>query len=267
MTGKQPETTDGDRPRVVPGGTVQHGTGVQSTRAFPSEGYPHNLDPFVLFEQFHIQPDDGFPTHPHRGFEIVSYMLEGGMEHADSTGAEHVARPGDAMRITAGSGIRHSEMPADDAYCTGLQLWVNLPRDRKDAEAEYVDADADELPTEEHDGATVTTVLGEGSPLSLVTPMEYLDAEIAGTWTWDVPDDWAGFAYVVSGTGTVAPADAPDDREHLEPGDALPAPDGGAFTFRASEDGDAETAETLRVVVVSGEPHDQPIRQRGPFVE
>ncbi|MBO4249611.1 pirin family protein, partial [Halomicrobium sp. IBSBa] len=126
-------------------------------------------------EQFYIDPDTGFPMHPHRGFEIVSYMIEGGMEHEDSLGVANTAYENDAMRITTGSGIRHSEFPADGQACTGLQLWVNLPQAVKDADPDYVDATADMLPTEEQDGATVTTVVGEGSPISLYTPMEYLD--------------------------------------------------------------------------------------------
>ena len=175
--------------RVRAGQPVQHGTGVHSNRAFPTNAYPSNLDPFVLFERFYIDPDQGFPMHPHRGFEIVSYMLDGGMEHEDSLGVTNTAEAGEAMRITAGEGIRHSEFPAGGAACTGLQLWVNLPREAKGVDPDYEDASAAELPTERLDGATVTTVVGDGSPISLRTPMEYLDVAVAGAdadpWTWN----------------------------------------------------------------------------------
>jgi len=234
----------------IPGETVRHGTGVNSNRAFPTDGYPRNLDPFVLFERFYIEPDDGFPTHPHRGFEIVSYMLDGGMEHGDSLGVTHTAYPGDAMRITTGGGIEHSEMPADGAGCNGLQLWVNLPREKKEIEADYADADAAALPTADVDGATITTVVGEGSPLSLHTPMEYLDVRVDGTWEWTTPEGWAGFLYGVEGEGTV-------DGEAFEKGDVLPATDAGGVTVEGEE---------FRLVAVAGEPHDEPINQRGPFV-
>jgi redox-sensitive bicupin YhaK (pirin superfamily) len=110
-------------------------------------------------------------------------MIEGGMDHEDSLGVEHTAYENDATRITTGSGIRHSEFPADGAACNGLGLWVNLPRAEKDADPEYVDATADELPTDERDGATVRTVVGEGSPIELRTPMEYLDVRITDAWT------------------------------------------------------------------------------------
>jgi len=101
------------------GETVRHGTGVNSDRAFPTNGHPDNLDPFVLFERFYIDPDKGFPMHPHKGFEIVSYMIEGGMDHADSLGVEHTARENEAMRITTGSGIRHSSSPPTTRPATG----------------------------------------------------------------------------------------------------------------------------------------------------
>ena len=244
-------TDAAERPEPVSGETVRHGTGVTSNRAFPTNAYPHNIDPFVLFERFYIDSETGFPTHPHRGFEIVSYMLDGGMDHEDSLGVSHTAHEGDAMRITTGSGIRHSEFPADGEACNGLQLWVNLPRDRKDVEANYVDADAADLPTREDGGATVTTVVGEGSPIELETPMEYLDARIDGEWTWTGERGWSGFVYGVSGSGDA-------DGDAFGEGDVLPLVDTPELAFR-SRDG-------LRVVVVTGRPHGEEIRQRGPFV-
>ncbi|MFW5934661.1 MAG: pirin family protein [Halolamina sp.] len=232
------------------GQTVRHGTGVNSTRAFPTDQFPRNLDPFVLFERFYIDPDDGFPTHPHRGFEIVSYMLAGGMDHEDSLGVSHTAYAGDAMQITTGAGIEHSEMPADGAACNGLQLWVNLPGEEKDAEPDYEDAEAAELPTERVDGATVTTVVGEGSPLSTHTSMTYHDVRVNRAWEWPAADGWAGFLFGVAGEGTA-------DGRAFGAGDVWPTTDAGGVTV----EGDG-----LRLVAVAGAPHGDPIRQRGPFV-
>ncbi|UIO98816.1 pirin family protein [Halobaculum sp. CBA1158] len=272
MSGEPPDREDDGSQGVtgvVPGGRVRHGTGVNSTRAFPTESYPHALDPFVLFERFYIDPDQGFPMHPHRGFEIVSYMLDGGMDHEDSLGVAHTAREGDAMRITTGGGIRHSEFPAGDAGCNGLQLWVNLPRDLKEIDADYADADAAALPTTEHDGATVTTVLGEGSPLELHTPVEYRDVRVDDAWTWTVPDGWSGFVFGVAGAGTV-------DGDPLGVGDVLPLPEARAVELVADDGVDGPDATTpttpdddddpFRVVCVAGRPHGEPIRQRGPYV-
>ncbi|WP_135829845.1 pirin family protein [Halorussus halobius] len=234
----------------VPGQTVAHGTGVRSNRAFPTDEYPSSLDPFVLFERFYIDPDEGFPMHPHRGFEIVSYMVEGGMAHEDSLGVSHTATEGEVMHITAGEGVRHSEFPADGAACNGLQLWVNLPRDEKDADPDYEDASAGALPTEKTPGASVTTVVGDGSPIELHTPMEYLDVRVTGEWTWSTPDDWAGFLYGVAGEGVV-------DGHEFGEGDVFPVTDGGSVELRG---------DSFRVVAVSGRPHGEPIRLRGPVV-
>ena len=244
------------------GEAVRHGTGVNSDRAFPTSAYPDNLDPFVLFERFYIDPDRGFPMHPHKGFEIVSYMIEGGMDHADSLGVEHTAREGEAMRITTGNGIRHSEFPADGKACNGLQLWVNLPREEKEADPDYVDAGADELPTADLNGATVTTVVGEGSPIELHTPMEYLDVRVDDAWTWSVPDGWSGFLYGVEGSGAVSGADAGGDANATRDfgaGDVLPNADARDVTVESD-------GGQFRFVAVSGRPHGEPIRQQGPFV-
>jgi redox-sensitive bicupin YhaK (pirin superfamily) len=238
-------------PGPVSGEMVRHGTGVNSNRAFPTGAYPASIDPFVLFERFYIDADTGFPMHPHRGFEIVSYMLDGGMDHNDSLGVSQTASEGDVMRITTGRGIRHSEFPAGGRACSGLQLWVNLSRADKDVEPEYEDASAEELPTETRDGATVTTVVGDGSPIGLRTAMKYLDVHVEESWVWSLPSGWGGFLYGVSGSGTIE-------------GDRFGVGDVRAVTEARTVD--IETDDELRVVAVSGRPHDEPIRQRGPYV-
>ncbi|MXV64497.1 pirin family protein [Natronorubrum sp. JWXQ-INN-674] len=231
---------------------VTHAGGMRATRAFPTGTHAH-FDPFVLFERFHVAADQGFPSHAHAGFEILTYMLEGGMAHDDSLGHDVTTRAGEAMRITAGDGIRHSEFPADGP-CSGLQLWVNLPRDRKGIEPSYADASSDELPTETGDGVSITTVVGEGAPLDLETPMQYRDVTLSAgaSWTWNRPEDWVGFCYVVSGSGTV-------DGTALEVGQFCTVDADGASVTLSTED-------RCRVVVVDGVPHDEAIHQRGPIV-
>jgi redox-sensitive bicupin YhaK (pirin superfamily) len=251
------DAAEGSRP--LAGERVQHGTGVNSNRAFPTSNYADHLDPFVLFERFYIDPDDGFPMHPHKGFEILSYLIEGGMSHEDSLGVANTAEAGEAMRITTGSGIEHAEFPAHGAACNGLQLWVNLPRADKEVDTDYQDASADELPTREEGGATVTTVVGEGSPLALHTEMEYLDAVVDGSWTWSIPEGWAGFCYGVDGSGTVA-------GEAFAAGDVYPIARATADGEETGREIDIATESGLRVVAVAGRPHGEPIRQRGPFV-
>lgn len=233
---------------------ITHPGGMRGNRVVPTPKRGH-LDPFVVFERFFIAADQGFDTHPHRGFEIVSYMLDGGMAHDDSLGESHTARPGDVMRITTGSGIRHSELPADGAPCNGLQLWVNLPRDRKDADPEFEGVDAGDLPTAERGDATVTTVVGEDSPIELATPMTYLDVSVEGSWTWDPPAGWNGFCYGIDGSGTVEGEDFGTER--------FLALDGIGDGTRI----EVQSADGLRLAAIAGRPHGEPIVQRGPFVE
>jgi redox-sensitive bicupin YhaK (pirin superfamily) len=251
-------STDSQSASVVnplPAADVTHPGGMGARRVFPTDRQNH-LDPFVLFERFFIDSGQGFDTHPHRGFEIVSYMLSGGMAHADSMGEEHVVRPGDTMAITTGGGMTHSELPDDDEPCSGLQLWVNLPREKKDVRPRYQGATGEELPVNETEGATVTTVVGEESPLSLHTELRYRDVRVSESWTWDVPDEWAGFAFVVSGEGTVRGESA--DGEPIGETEYVVVEDGGSVVFEG---------EGLRVAVVDGVPHREPIVQHGPYVE
>lgn len=240
-------TTNGPTPAA----DVTHQGGMRAKRVFPTDRQSH-VDPFVVFERFFIEPSQGFETHPHRGFEIVSYMLEGGMAHADSLGHENTARPGDVMRITTGSGLRHSELPADDASCNGLQLWVNLPRDQKAVAPSYQEAASADLPVEDTGGATVTTVVGDGSPIELRTDVSYLDVAVSDDWTWTVLSEHVGFLFVVSGDGKV-------EDEPISPADYVTV-ESGATVSVSTESG-------VRLVAVSGRPHGEPIRQRGPFVE
>ena len=144
---------------------------------------------------------------------------------------------------------------------------MNLPREEKEADPDYVDASAEKLPTTELDGATVTTVVGEGSPIELYTPMEYLDVHVTDAWTWSIPDEWSGFLYGVEGSGTVSETDAgagadtgTDARREFAAGDVLPNADAHDVTVESDEE------EGLRFVAVSGRPHGEPIRQQGPFV-
>jgi redox-sensitive bicupin YhaK (pirin superfamily) len=148
--------------------------------------------------------------------------------------------------------MEHSELPADGAACSGLQLWVNLPREKKGVAPSYQDATRDDLPTESTDGATVTTVVGEGSPLDLHTPVEYVDVRLSDEWDWVLEAGWNGFLYVVAGEGRV-------DGHSLRDAQSLVVTDGGTRTL--------STSEGLRVAAIAGRPHDEPIRQRGPFVD
>jgi len=146
--------------------------------------------------------------------------------------------------------MEHAELPGPNG-CNGLQLWVNLPRAEKDVESSFQDAASDDLPIRETAGATVTTVVGEGSPLELRTPVEYRVVSVTDGWEWTVPDGWNGFLFVVSGTGRVA-------RTTAEAAEFVVVSDGGSLSV--------STGSRIRVACVAGKPHGEQIQQRGPFV-
>lgn len=234
------------------------GAGARVNRAFPTAGHDH-LDPFVLLDEFFVG-DDGFPEHPHQGFEIITYMLEGAFEHTDTTGASETIRAGGAQRLRVGSGLRHSERPGTSDPDHGLQLWINLPRDGKDTDPHYLDADRDALPVDARDGVTVTTIVGEGSPLDLRADVRYELVEVAAgaTYTWAVNSGWSALLYPIAGTVTIPTGTVAQ----------------GEFASRNGRDQDTGDPATVRVeattdatvAAITGAPFDEPITQRGPVV-
>lgn len=246
---------------------MAEGSGARVNRAFPSAARGH-LDPFVLLDEFFVEGDAGFPEHPHEGFEIVTYMLEGSFEHADSTGAEETIHGGGAQRITAGSGLRHSELPGSDGLNRGLQLWINLPRSAKETDPDYQDAEADELPVAEVDGATVKTVVGEGSPIELHTPMEYLLVSLPASATveWTITEGWNGFGYVTDGAVEISDSPRKSGNAPLEAGEFVVREDTGTRDGMSELTLAIEAEEDSTLALVTGKPHREPITQRGPIV-
>ncbi len=247
--------------RVVAAGEVPEGAGARVRRLMPSPELPH-LDPFVLFDHATVEPPAGFPAHPHRGFEIVTYMLEGAFAHWDDAGHEEIVSAGGSQRITAGRGIVHSEMPAGHGPARGLQLWVNLPRALKDLPPDYQTVPASALPEEARDGARVRHVVGGGSPVALRTAVSYRDVRLAGSFPWRVPAGWSGFAYVVEGA-------------ILEEGSGARVPAGHALVFHGFPEerelvlrpaGGAPGPSAARAALVCARPHGEPIRLWGPYV-
>ena len=235
------------------------GVGATVNRAFPTAGRDH-VDPFVLLDHFAVG-EGGVPEHVHRGFEIVTYMLEGGLAHTDGTGVSKTATAGGAMRMRCGSGLRHAEHPATDDPARGLQLWINLPREDKEVEPDYRDADPGELPVDVRDGLAVTTVVGEDSPLDLRADVRYrvVEADAGSTYEWPVEAGWSALCYVIEGAVTI-PDGTIESRE-------VAVRDGRK---RRSATDDAtipvEATEDATYALVAGHPLDQPITQRGPIV-
>ena len=179
---------------------MPEGKGARVKRAFPTSEVS-KVDPFLLFDEFFVEKPAGFPMHSHSGFEVVTYMLEGAFDHEDSSGVSGRIREGEAQRMVTGGGIKHSEMPGTDGMNHGLQLWTDLPQGLKDAEPEYGKGNAGEIPVREKDGVTVRTIVGEGAPIELNTPVEYLLVEARGgsEFVGSLEEGYNGFLYLISG--------------------------------------------------------------------
>jgi len=236
--------------KIVKALTVPEGDGVVVKRLMPVHGLM-NFDPFVLMDHFDIDAG-GFPDHPHRGFEGMTYMLDGGMQHADNLGNRSIVTGGGVQRFTAGKGIIHSEMPQGRAQ--GIQLWINLPQHLKKLDASYQQVNADEMPVVTKGGVTVRTMVGEGSPTKVQTPVLYLDVslEASSEYQREIPDDFRGYVYVLEG-------DVVLNHESLKTSEA-------AF-FDKAETLNIQANADSRILVCFGQPHGEPIYQHGPFVD
>jgi len=229
---------------------VPEGDGVTVKRLMPVHGM-RNFDPFVLWDHFDISAG-GFPDHPHRGFEAITYMFAGGMQHADNLGNRETVHGGGAQRFTAGRGIVHSEMP--DGHAAGIQLWINLPRKLKGIDPAYQQAQSDEFVVTNFDGGTLKTIVGDGGPVKLKTDVEYLDVSLndGAIYERTIPEGMQGFVYVVKGSVKVNGEHTPE----------------GAAAFLGKEASLSIIANTdSRFTWCFGKPHGEPVLQHGPFVD
>lgn len=262
------------------------GAGVHLHRAFGFTD-PSELDPFLLFDDFRNEnPEDyaqGFPWHPHRGIETITYVLSGTVEHSDSLGNTGTLGAGDIQWMTAGSGILHQEMPAGNAQgqMHGFQLWANLPRDLKMTDPRYQDVKGVEIPEIlEDDGTRVKVVIGSfwgktGPIDGIAADPQYLDIYVpAGVKkTFPVDTYRRSFAYIFEGSGAFSDASAPTGvlLEKEVAGEELNIRDmSGNRTLVRFGTGDEVTVqagpEGLRFLLVSGSPIQEPVAWHGPIV-
>jgi redox-sensitive bicupin YhaK (pirin superfamily) len=256
-----------DLVQVTRGTIASDGDGVRLTRLIGGSDVPM-VDPFLLLDCFGSdQPTDyigGFPDHPHRGFETVTYMLAGRMRHKDSTGTEDVIGPGDVQWMTAGRGLIHSEMPEQaEGLMKGFQLWVNLPAADKMTAPTYRAVSGSEIPVEGiENGGFIKVIAGitDGGTvgsiaIATVAPLFFDVALDEGTvFTQAVPAGHQGFLYVIEGQLTVGPRATVLTEESLGvlgPGDQVVVTAGTAST---------------RFLLVSGRALGEPIARYGPFV-
>lgn len=221
------------------------------------------LDPFLMLDHFRMQAGGpGFPEHPHRGFEILTYIRTGWGSHKDNFGNEATVKAGGLMRLTAGKGMWHGEAGGAPAgqFIDGLQFWVNLKKAQKKIEPSFQHAEDAELPRQAQDSGktTVKVLVGPGSPVSILTPMFYLDVTVkaGGTFKWDIPAEHQGFVYVLDGSATF-PAD------HAQAAAGQVAVLGEGHGIEIKNDG----KEDLVFVIAAGEAHREPVIWNGPFVD
>jgi hypothetical protein len=252
--------------RLVSGQATSDGAGVKLTRVL-TQDLQRRLDPFLMLDAFGSdRPDDyiaGFPDHPHRGFETVTYMIAGRMLHRDSAGHEGLLESGGVQWMTAGRGLIHSEIPQQaQGVMEGFQLWLNLPGRDKMQPPWYRDFKADELPTRvTQEGVTVIAIAGSshglaGAVTRAATEPVFLDLHLpAGSrFEQPLPVDHNAFVYVYRGELRVAGQPVPSRRM------AILANEAGSDGVVLEADVDA------RALLIAGRPIGEPIVQHGPFV-
>ncbi|MEG8064730.1 pirin family protein [Xanthomonas hortorum pv. gardneri] len=254
--------------RTIRGMPTSDGAGVKLTRVIGTQQLP-DLDPFLMLDEFGTDKSEdylaGFPSHPHRGFETVTYMLDGRMRHKDNHGNEGLLTPGSVQWMTAGRGLIHSEMPEQESgRMRGFQLWVNLPARDKMTEPKYQEYAPESSPiAHPAPGVTVKGIAGtvgevRGPIVQPATDPLYLDIALAPNVSWDyvLPSGHNAFAYAFEGALTVGEGDASR---------ALPAQElavlggGGRLTLHAG-------AEGAQRILVAGRPLNEPVMRHGPFV-
>ena len=252
--------------RLVQGQATSDGAGVKLIRVL-TQNLQRRLDPFLMLDAFGTDnPGDyigGFPSHPHRGFETITYMLQGRMRHRDSAGNVGLLVPGSVQWMTAGRGVIHSEMPEqEDGAMEGFQLWLNLPAHSKMRDPWYRDIGADEVPRWQGDGVAVRIIAGHshgvaGAMQRDTTEPLYLDVHLQPGARFDqlLPATHNAFVYVYR--GELAIADTVVRRQRMAILANTPGSDGTVLNAGA---------EGARAILVAGAPLNEPIAQHGPFV-
>lgn len=254
--------------RIVRGQAVSDGAGVKLNRIIGQRDFDM-LDPFLMLDEFRSDRAGdylaGFPDHPHRGFETVTYMLAGRMRHADNQGNQGLLGPGSVQWMTAGRGIVHSEMPEqEDGLMWGFQLWVNLPAREKMTAPRYQDIAAESIPeVEAAAGVSLRVIAGRfgdvcGPVTGIATDPLYLDLSLAAGKSIDVPlaAGHNAFAYVHEGSVTLGPS---SQTRLVERGELAVLDLGDHVHVSAGPAGG-------RLILVAGKPLAEPVAKHGPFV-
>lgn len=253
--------------KLAKGMAVSDGAGVRLKRSIGAA--VDNVDPFLMLDEFKSDSADdyiaGFPDHPHRGFETVTYMLAGSMEHSDHKGNKGLLEAGSIQWMTAGRGIVHSEMPKqDNGLMWGFQLWINLPAKDKMCEPRYQDIPPSAVPVVNQDGVTIKVLAGTvggvtGPVQGVVTNPTYLDVTIpaSGSYTHTLPKEHNAFVYVFEGEGEFG-----SSRKSIPTGSIGVFGEGDHIEAHAKEG----ATSPFRFLLIAALPLKEPIARHGPFV-
>ncbi len=251
--------------KVIVGSKQTDGAGVKLVRVI---GYSNvwDFDPFLMLDAFDSRdPDDyvkGFPWHPHRGIETVTYLIHGEIEHGDSMGNKGTITEGGCQWMTAGKAIMHQEMPQPSDWMLGLQLWINLPRKDKMVTPKYRDIRADMIPVVQEEGCVVRILSGQYKEQLGAMQADYVKASIMDvtiedgmTWNYQTNPGDTIFIYIVRGEGFFGG----EKKQLLQSKRAVLYGSGNEIEVRAQKD-------ELRIVVFTGKPLREPIAWGGPIV-
>jgi redox-sensitive bicupin YhaK (pirin superfamily) len=253
---------------TVPGMPTSDGAGVRLNRVIGSPGLP-DLDPFLLLDEFGTDRAQdyiaGFPEHPHRGFETVTYMIDGRMRHRDNHGHEGLLTPGSVQWMTAGRGLVHSEMPEQESgLMRGFQLWINLPAKDKMTAPKYQEFAPERIPlARPAAGVEIKVIAGDvdgvaGPIRQPATDPLYLDIALApdAAWQYVLPEGHNAFAYVFEGEAAIGQG---ADARRVASGQLAVLGGGAQLALRGGAAG-------TRLILVAGRPLREPVVRHGPFV-
>ncbi|XP_041454049.1 pirin-like isoform X1 [Lytechinus variegatus] len=248
--------------KVIDSVEQEEGLGAKVKRSIGCEEHEY-LDPFLRLDEFDISKPAGFPDHPHRGYETVTYILTGCLDFEDFKDNKGTIDNGDVQWLSAGRGIVHTEMPAGEESCHGLQLWINLTSGDKMVESVYQDIKKEDIPFATEGGASVRVIAGEAlgskSCVTTRTPTIFLDVELEekASITQVIPQGWNAFIYILSGKVNIG------SDENVKEGvksQILVLSDGPSVEASNKE------SDMCRFLLIAGKPLNEPVEREGNFV-
>jgi redox-sensitive bicupin YhaK (pirin superfamily) len=244
--------------------TTLEGPGIPIRRPLPSEGVKlDDVDPMLLLDHFDMDDppswEEGEGTHRHRGFEVISYIMQGRMDDRLGEGPVQHVEAGGLQRITTGAGVTHggAASPRDVGPVKGLQFWINLSQKDKKLEPGYQLVESKDIPEKKTDAYLARILVGEGSPTQLRTPALLLDVTVRpqAEFGWEIPESYQGYVYVLEGEGEFGAEGKPAKKTQI-----AVLGKGKHLKIKAG-------AKGLRFFLAAGQPHHEPIRWRGPYVD